>query len=80
MIITTIIGNVYSNATAATTIIAGTLYVVCMATMQVELDESIKSLSVVAAAPELYPALVDAGAVTSLVGLLTHENTVCLYP
>ena len=43
---------------------------------QVELDEAIKSLSVVAAAPELYPALVDAGAVTSLLGLLTHENTV----
>lgn len=43
---------------------------------QVELDAAIKSLSVVAAAPELYPALVDAGAVTSLLGLLTHENTV----
>ncbi|CAN0444704.1 unnamed protein product [Ascophyllum nodosum] len=42
---------------------------------EVELDEAIKSLSVVAAAPELYPALVDAGAVTSLLGLLTHENT-----
>lgn len=41
-----------------------------------ELDAAIKSLSVVAAAPELYPALVDAGAVTSLLGLLTHENTV----
>lgn len=47
-----------------------------MACLQVELDESIKALSVVAAAPELYPALVDAGAVTSLLGLLTHENTV----
>ncbi|CAM9638437.1 unnamed protein product [Ectocarpus fasciculatus] len=42
---------------------------------EVELDAAIKSLSVVAAAPELYPALVDAGAVTSLLGLLTHENT-----
>lgn len=41
-----------------------------------ELDTAIKSLSVVAAAPELYPALIDAGAVTSLLGLLTHENTV----
>lgn len=46
---------------------------------QVELDAAIKSLSVVAAAPELYPALVDAGAVTSLLGLLTHENTVSLF-
>eukprot|EP00904_Undaria_pinnatifida_P000363 jgi/Undpi1/10327/HiC_scaffold_28.g12777.m1 len=42
---------------------------------EVELDTAVKSLSVVAAAPELYPALVDAGAVTSLLGLLTHENT-----
>lgn len=47
---------------------------------QVELDSSIKRLSVVAAAPELYPALVDAGAVTSLLGLLTHENTVSPAP
>ncbi|CBJ28776.1 conserved unknown protein [Ectocarpus siliculosus] len=42
---------------------------------EVELDAAIKSLSVVAAAPELYPALVDAGAVNSLLGLLTHDNT-----
>lgn len=49
------------------------------ACLQVELDEAIKSLSVVAAAPELYPALVDAGAVTSMLGLLTHENTVRRY-
>ena len=48
----------------------------CPGLAQVELDTAVKSLSVVAAAPELYPALVDAGAVTSLLGLLTHENTV----
>ena len=48
----------------------------CVVLAQVELDTAVKSLSVVAAAPELYPALVDAGAVTSLLGLLTHENTV----
>ncbi|CAM9345348.1 unnamed protein product [Ectocarpus sp. 4 AP-2014] len=42
---------------------------------EVELDAAIKSLSVVAATPELYPALVDAGAVNSLLGLLTHDNT-----
>ncbi|CAN0523821.1 unnamed protein product, partial [Ectocarpus sp. 8 AP-2014] len=42
---------------------------------EVELDAAIKSLSIVAAAPELYPALVDAGAVNSLLGLLTHDNT-----
>lgn len=48
--------------------------------VQVELDTAIKSLSVVAAAPELYPALIDAGAVTSLLGLLTHENTVSRRP
>lgn len=48
--------------------------------LQVELDAAIKSLSVIAAAPELYPAMVDAGAVTSLLGLLTHENTVRTFP
>ncbi|KAG5177688.1 Catenin-beta-like protein [Tribonema minus] len=42
---------------------------------EVDLDEAIKSLQVVATAPEFYPRLVEHGAVTSLLGLLTHDNT-----
>lgn len=41
---------------------------------EVELDEAIKRLAVVAAAPELYPDLVQAGGVAALTTLLTHEN------
>jgi beta-catenin-like protein 1 len=42
---------------------------------EVELDEEINRLSQVAASPELYPKLVELGAVGSLVSLLGHENT-----
>ncbi|CAM9463938.1 unnamed protein product [Chrysoparadoxa australica] len=42
---------------------------------ELDLDESIKGLAVVATAPALYPQLVEHGAVHSLLGLLTHENT-----
>ncbi|KAJ1458298.1 Catenin-beta-like protein [Pelagophyceae sp. CCMP2097] len=41
---------------------------------EIELDEAIKEVGVAAAAPELYPVLVDTGGVASIVGLLAHEN------
>ncbi|KAI5807596.1 Catenin-beta-like protein [Peziza echinospora] len=40
-----------------------------------ELDESIKSLSILSEHPELYEEFASLGCVGSLVGLLTHENT-----
>jgi len=42
---------------------------------ELELDEEIKKLYALAASPELYPALVDLGAVKSILGLLAHDNT-----
>jgi beta-catenin-like protein 1 len=42
---------------------------------EIELSEELQRLHVIAAAPELYPQLVAADAVTSMLGLLTHENT-----
>ncbi len=42
---------------------------------EVELDCEIKNLAAVASDPELYPVLVELGAVPSLLALLTHENT-----
>lgn len=42
---------------------------------EVDLDEEIKKLHALAAAPDLYPELVRLNAVPSLLGLLTHENT-----
>ena len=42
---------------------------------EVELHEELQDLFAVAASPELYPVLVQSGAVGSLLGLLTHENT-----
>mmetsp|Transcript_23593 Transcript_23593/g.69028 ORF Transcript_23593/g.69028 Transcript_23593/m.69028 type:complete len:651 (-) Transcript_23593:125-2077(-) len=42
---------------------------------EVALDSEIKQLFAVAAAPELFPDFVKLGAVTSLLGLLSHENT-----
>lgn len=42
---------------------------------EAELDEAIKSLSVLSEHPELYEEFVGLGCAGSLVGLLTHENT-----
>jgi len=42
---------------------------------EIELDEAIKQLQTLAAAPELYEDFVKLGAITSLLGLLQHENT-----
>jgi beta-catenin-like protein 1 len=41
---------------------------------EVELDEEIKKMQVLAAAPELYPLFIQHGATGSLVKLLLHEN------
>lgn len=42
---------------------------------EVELDEEVKRLHALAGAPELYPELVRLNAVSSILGLLSHENT-----
>ena len=42
---------------------------------EIELDEELKCLNVLAASPELYETFVSLGGITSLLGLLTHENT-----
>ncbi len=42
---------------------------------EVNLDEEIKAMHAVAAAPELYSQLVSLGGVSGLVELLTHDNT-----
>jgi beta-catenin-like protein 1 len=42
---------------------------------EIELDEAIKELQALAAAPELYEDFVKLGAVLSLLALLQHENT-----
>jgi beta-catenin-like protein 1 len=42
---------------------------------EIELHSIIEELYAVAASPELYPDLVHTGAVTSILGCLTHENT-----
>ncbi|KAJ1433677.1 Catenin-beta-like protein [Ochromonadaceae sp. CCMP2298] len=42
---------------------------------EIELHAEVENLFAVAASPELYPILVDAGAVDSILGLLAHENT-----
>eukprot|EP00249_Psilotum_nudum_P019647 c27357_g1_i1 orf=282-1895(-) len=42
---------------------------------EVELDEEIKKLHALAAVPDLYEELVRLNTVSSLLGLLTHENT-----
>ncbi len=41
---------------------------------EVELDEEVKKLHVLAATPELYPSFVKLGTMTSLIQLLLHEN------
>ncbi|EGG21846.1 armadillo-like helical domain-containing protein [Cavenderia fasciculata] len=41
---------------------------------EIELDEEIKKLQIIATAPELYPLLVKLGTVVSLGSLLDHEN------
>lgn len=44
-------------------------------TSESDLDTEIKGLHVLAAAPELYDIFVKSGTLTSLLGLLTHENS-----
>ena len=41
---------------------------------EVELDEELKRMHLLAAAPELYADFVSLGALPSLLGLLAHEN------
>lgn len=41
---------------------------------EVELDEAVNALRVVSAAPDLYPVLLEANAIPSVVPLLAHEN------
>lgn len=42
---------------------------------EVELHDVLQELQVVATAPELYPIIIDLNSVSSLIGLLAHENT-----
>ena len=42
---------------------------------EVELHETLQELHVVATNPDLYPLMVELGAVPSLLELLSHENT-----
>lgn len=42
---------------------------------EVELDEELKKFAAVAVAPEFYPDLVSLQAMSTLLGLITHDNT-----
>ena len=42
---------------------------------ELELHSEINELYAIAASPELYPTLVEAGSVVSILGTITHENT-----
>ncbi|XP_064086739.1 beta-catenin-like protein 1 [Macrobrachium nipponense] len=42
---------------------------------EIDLNEAVEELHVVATAPELYPVLVELGTVKSLLSLLSHDNT-----
>ncbi|XP_015516996.1 beta-catenin-like protein 1 [Neodiprion pinetum] len=42
---------------------------------ELELHETLQELNVVATAPDLYPIMVELGAVASMLELLSHENT-----
>lgn len=42
---------------------------------EIELNDAVEELHVVATAPELYPVLVELGTVKSLLSLLSHDNT-----
>lgn len=42
---------------------------------EIELNEAVEELHVVATVPELYPALVELGTVKTLLSLLSHDNT-----
>ncbi|GBG66651.1 hypothetical protein CBR_g66787 [Chara braunii] len=42
---------------------------------EVDLDQEVKKLHALAAVPELYPELVRLNSVSSILGLLSHENT-----
>lgn len=42
---------------------------------EVDLDEEVQRLLVVAGSPELYPDFVKSGAVENLMALLSHDNT-----
>ena len=42
---------------------------------ELELHTGLEELHAIATVPELYPLVVNLNAVTSLLGLLTHENS-----
>lgn len=42
---------------------------------EVELHDAVQELRAVATAPDLYPILVELQSISSLLGLLSHENT-----
>lgn len=42
---------------------------------EIDLHTEIEELNAIAASPELYPVLVQTGAVISILGMITHENT-----
>ena len=42
---------------------------------EIELDQELNNLYTVTASPELYPFLVQSGAIVSILGMITHENT-----
>lgn len=42
---------------------------------EVELNDILQEMHIVATQPELYPILVELNAVQSILGLLSHENT-----
>jgi beta-catenin-like protein 1 len=42
---------------------------------EIELNQEINELYPLAASPELYPVFIQSGSLTSVLGMITHENT-----
>lgn len=42
---------------------------------EIELHKEINDLYAVSASPDLYPILVEAGSISSILGMVAHENT-----
>jgi beta-catenin-like protein 1 len=42
---------------------------------EIDLNNEIQELYAIAASPELYPILLESGSLTSVLGMITHENT-----
>ena len=42
---------------------------------EIELNQEINELYPLAASPELYPIFIQSGSLTSVLGMITHENT-----